>query len=91
MDDDSARYLSTRWTAGTYYADKPSAGEYYDKERKLLLLRICVIRIMIKADEADRPSLIEVNVAERKMTREVLDAQTWPDDAQAEPKRLVNE
>jgi len=67
--------------------------KYYDRERKLLLLRILRDTNNDKVlDEADRPSLIEVNVAERKMTREVLDAQALAGMMrQVEPKRLVNE
>lgn len=65
----------------------------YDKERKLLLLRILRDTNNDKVlDEADKPSLIEVNVVERKMTREVLDAQTLAGMMRhAEPKQLIKE
>ena len=65
--------------------------KYYDKERKLLLLRILRDTNNDKVlDETDKPSLIEVNVAERKMIREVLDAKMLAGMMrQAEPKKSM--
>lgn len=65
----------------------------YDKERKLLLLRILRDTNNDKVlNEADKPSLIEVNVVERKLIREVLDAQTLAEMMRhAEPKQLIKE
>lgn len=61
----------------------------YDKKRKLLMLRIVRDTSNDKMlDDKDTPSLIEVNVAQRKLTREVLDASKLTEFMrQAEPKR----
>ena len=63
----------------------------YDKKRNLLTLRILRDTNNDKVlDDKDKPSLIEVNVAKRKMIREVLDSKTLIGMMQqAEPKRQV--
>lgn len=63
----------------------------YDRKRNLLTLRILRDtnndRVL---DEKDKPSLIEVSVTERKMTREVLDSRALTELMhQAEPKRQI--
>ena len=65
----------------------------YDKARNVLLLRILKDSNNDKTlDESDKPALIEVSVAARKITREVLDAQTLTKMLrQSEPKRVVKE
>ena len=61
----------------------------YDKKRNKLMLRIVRDTNNDKMiDDKDTPSLIEVNVAQRKITREVLDAPKLTDFMRtAEPKR----
>lgn len=63
----------------------------YDKKRNLLTLRTLRDTNSDKVlDENDKPSLIEVNVAKRKMIREVLDSKALIGMMQqAEPKRQV--
>jgi hypothetical protein len=61
----------------------------YDGKRNILVLRIVRDTNMDKAlDDQDTPSLMEVNVAQRKMTSEVLDAARLIEFMRAaEPKR----
>lgn len=61
----------------------------YNRSRKVLLLRILRDTNHDNTlDESDKPSLIEVDVAARKMTREVLDAQMLSGMMrQAEPRQ----
>ncbi len=61
----------------------------YDKKRNLLMLRIVRDTNDDKTlDDRDTPSLIEVNVAQRKLTREVLDAPRLTEFMRhAEPQR----
>lgn len=63
----------------------------YDGKRKLLTLRVLRDTNSDKVlDDKDKPSLIEVSVAERKMIREVLDSKTLTGMMQqAEPKRRI--
>lgn len=63
----------------------------YDAGRKLLLLRILPDTNHDGVlDDKDKPALIEVDVARRKMVREVLSAQALADMMhRAEPKRQV--
>jgi hypothetical protein len=63
----------------------------YDKKRNLLTLRILRdINNDKVLDDQDKPSLIEVNVAKRKMIREVLDSKMLINMMQqAEPKRQI--
>ncbi len=63
----------------------------YDRKRNLLTLRILRDTNNDKVlDDKDKPSLIEVSVAKRKMIREVLDSKTLRGMMQqAEPKRQI--
>lgn len=63
----------------------------YDGKRKLLTLRILRDTNQDKVlDEEDKPSLIEVNVAKRKMIREILDSKALTGMMQlAEPRRQI--
>lgn len=63
----------------------------YDRKRNLLMMRILRDTNDDKVlDEKDKPSLIEVDVAKRKMIREVLDSKTLIGMMrQAEPKRQI--
>lgn len=63
----------------------------YDRKRNLLTLRILQDTNSDKElNDADKPSLIEVNVTKRKMVREVLNSRTLTEMMQqAEPKRKI--
>ncbi len=63
----------------------------YDRKRNLMTLRILRDTNNDKVlDDKDKPSLIEVNAAKRKMIREVLDSKTLIEMMQqAEPKRQI--
>lgn len=65
----------------------------YNKARNVLMMRILKDGNNDQSlDETDKPSLIEVSVAARQMTREVLDAQTLTGMLrQSEPKRVDKE
>ncbi len=92
--DDLGAYLSTP-DGGQLERITPAQSRVleksYDRKRNLLTMRILRDTNNDKVlDDMDKPSLIEVDVAKRKMIREVLNSKTLTGMMQqAEPKRQI--